>query len=91
MVARTRTAHSAVAVGLGVGLAVAVAIGLSVALGVGLGLAVVVHAERRSATARRRIPSNTPVRGYALVCRSSVRKERALAVCPPELSRERSN
>jgi hypothetical protein len=55
MLARTRTAHSAVAVGLGVGLAVAMGVGLSVALGVGLGLALVVQAARRSATARRRI------------------------------------
>jgi hypothetical protein len=52
MVARTRTAHSAVGVGLGVGLAFAVALGLTVGLGVGLGLAGVVHADRRSATAR---------------------------------------
>jgi len=44
-----------VGVGVAAGLAVAVAVGIVVTLGVGLGLAGVVHADRRSATARSQI------------------------------------
>jgi len=64
MLARTRTAHSAVAVGLGVWLAVAVGDWLSVALGVELGLALVVQADSTKATAshRAKIAINPPYR-----------------------------